>query len=66
VAIVIGEAADADVVSSPPIVPAMLEPAATEVAAVPIGERPVAAGVEMADASAPSASEEVGVEARSV
>jgi hypothetical protein len=65
-AIVIGEAADADVVPSPPDVPAMLAPAATEVAAVPVGERPVAAGVETADASAPSASEEVGVEARSV
>ena len=64
-AIVIGEAADADVVPSPPDVPAMLVPAATEVAAVPVGERPVAAGVETADASAPSASEEVGVDARS-
>jgi hypothetical protein len=65
-AIVIGEAADADVVPSPPDVPAMPAPAATEVAAVPVGERPVAAGVETAVASAPSASEEVGVEARSV
>ena len=65
-AIVIGEAAGADVVPSPPVVPAMLAPAATEVAAVPIGERPVAAGVGMADASAPSASEEVGVDAQSV
>jgi hypothetical protein len=65
-AIVIGEAADADVVPSPPVVPAMLAPAATEVAAAPVGGRPVAAGVEMADASAPSVSEEVGVEARSV
>jgi hypothetical protein len=65
-AIVIGEAADADVVPSPPVVPAMLAPAATEVAAVPVGERPVAASVGMADASAPSASEEVGVDARSV
>jgi hypothetical protein len=63
---VIGEAVDADVVPSPPVVSAMLAPAATEVAADPVGERPVAAGVEMADASAPSASEEVGVEARSV
>jgi hypothetical protein len=60
---VIGEAADADVVPSPPDVPAMLAPAATEVAAVPVEERPVAAGVETADASAPSASKEVGVEA---
>jgi hypothetical protein len=65
-AIVIGEAADADVVPSPPVVLAMLAPAATEVAAVPVGERPVAASVGMADASAPSASEEVGVDARSV
>jgi hypothetical protein len=65
-AIVIGEAADADVVPSPPDVPAMPAPAATEVAAVPVGERPVAADVETADASAPGASEEVGVEARSV
>jgi hypothetical protein len=55
-AIVIGEAAGADVVPSPPVVPAMLAPAATEVAAVPVGERPVAASVGMADASAPSAS----------
>jgi hypothetical protein len=62
----IGEAADADVVPSPPVVPATLAPAAIEVAAVPVGERPFAAGVETADASAPSASEEVGVEARSV
>jgi hypothetical protein len=61
---VIGEAAGADVVPSPPVVPAMLAPAATEVAAVPVGERPVAASVGMADASAPSASEEV--DARSV
>jgi hypothetical protein len=65
-AIVIGEAADADVVPSPPVVPAMLAPAATEVAAVPVRERPVAAGVEMADASAPNASEGVGVDTRSV
>ena len=62
----IGEAADADVVPSPPVVPAMLAPAATEAAAVPVGEQPVAAGVRMADASAPIASEEVGVGARSV
>ena len=65
-AIVIGEAADADVVPSPPDVPAMPAPAATEVVAVPVGERPVAACVRMADASAPSVSEEVGVGARSV
>ena len=64
-AIVIGGAADTDVVPSPPVVPVMPAPAAAEVAAVPVGERPVAAGVEMADASAPSASEEVGMDARS-
>jgi hypothetical protein len=63
---VIGEAAGANVVSSPLVVPAMLAPAATEVAAVPVGERPVAASVGMAVASAPSASEEVGVGVRSV
>ena len=62
----IGEAADADVVPSPPVVPAMLAPAAIEVATVPVRERPVAASVGMADASAPSASEEVGVDVRSV
>jgi hypothetical protein len=65
-AIMIGEAANADVVPSPPVVPAMPAPAATEVAAVPAGERPVAADIETADASALGASEEEGVEARSV
>jgi hypothetical protein len=65
-AIVVEEAADADVALSPPVVLAMLAPATAEVAAVPVGERPVAASVRMADASAPSASEEVGVDARSV
>jgi hypothetical protein len=65
-AIVIGETADADVAPSPPVVLATPEPAATEVAAVPVGERPVAASVGMADASAPSVSEEAGVDARSV
>jgi hypothetical protein len=44
----------------------MLAPAATEVADVSVGERPVAASVGVADASAPSASEEVGVDAKSV
>jgi hypothetical protein len=63
---VIGEAAGADVVPSPPVVPAMLPPAATEVADVPVGERPVAASVGVADAPAPSASEEVGVDTQSV
>ena len=65
-AIVVEEAADANVALSPPVVPAMPAPATAEVAAVPVGERPVAAGVGMADASAPKASEEVGVDARSV
>jgi hypothetical protein len=65
-AIVIGETAGADVVPSPLVVPAMLAPAATEVAAVPVGERPVAASVGMADASAPSVSEKAGVDAQSV
>jgi hypothetical protein len=63
---VVEEAADADVALSPPVVPAMLAPATAEVAVVPVGERPVAASVGMADASGPSASEEVGVDARSV
>jgi hypothetical protein len=63
---VIGETAGADVVPSPLVVPAMLAPAATEVAAVPVGERPVVASVGMADASAPSASEEASVDAQSV
>jgi hypothetical protein len=65
-AIVIGEAADADVVPSPPVVPAMPAPATTEVAAVLVGEQPVAADVEAADASTLGASEEEGVEVRSV
>jgi hypothetical protein len=65
-AIVIGEAADTGMVPSPPDVLVMPAPAATEVAAVPVGERPVTADVEMADASALGASEEGGVEARSV
>jgi hypothetical protein len=65
-AIVIGEAADADVVPSPPDVLAMPAPAATKVVAVLVGERPVAADVKTADASALGASEEGGVEARSV
>jgi hypothetical protein len=66
VAIVIGEVADTDVAPCPPDVPAMPAPAATEVAAVPVGGRPVAADVETAEASALGASEEGGVETRSV
>jgi hypothetical protein len=65
-AIAIGEAADADVVLSPPVVPAMPAPVATEVAAVPVEERPVAADAESADMLAPGASEEAGEEARLV
>jgi hypothetical protein len=65
-AVVVGEATDADAVPSPPVVPAMLAPATAEVAAVPVRERPVVASVGMAGASAPSASEEVGVDARSI
>ena len=65
-AIVVEEAADAHVALSPPVVPAMPVLATAEVAAVPVGERPVAASVGMADASAPKTSEEVGVDARSV
>jgi hypothetical protein len=65
VAIAIGEAAGADMVPGPAVVPAMLTPAATEVADVPAGERPAAASVGVADVPAPSVSEEVGVDARS-
>jgi hypothetical protein len=64
-AIVIGEAADADVAPRPPDVPAMPASVTTEVAAVPVGERPVAADVETTEASALGASEEGGVETRS-
>jgi hypothetical protein len=62
---VLGEAADTDVASAPPDVPTVLAPVATEAAAVPVGERPVAADAEMAEASALGASEEGGVETRS-
>jgi hypothetical protein len=65
-AIVIGEAADADMVLSPPDVPTTPAPAATEVAPAPVGERSVAADVETADASALGASDEGGVETQSV
>jgi hypothetical protein len=65
-AIVIGVAADADVAPGPPDVPALPAPVATEVAAVPVGERPAAADIKTAEASALGASEEGGVEARSV
>ena len=54
--------ADADVAPAPPDVLAVLAPVATEAAAIPVGERPVAANAEMAKASALGASEEGGVE----
>jgi hypothetical protein len=65
-AIVLGEAADADVAPAPPDVSAVLAPIATEATVVPVGERPVAADAETAEASALGASEEGGVETRSV
>jgi hypothetical protein len=61
-AIMLEEAADADVASAPPDMPPVLVPVATEAAAVPVGERPVAADAEMAEASALGASEEGSVE----
>jgi hypothetical protein len=63
---VLEEAAGADVAPGPPDMPPVLAPAATEAAAVPVGERPVAADAEMAKASALGASEEGGVETRSI
>jgi hypothetical protein len=65
-AIVLGEAADADMAPAPSDVPAVLAPVATAAAAVPVGERSVAADAETAEASALGASEEGGVETRSV
>ena len=65
-AIVLEEAAGADVASGPPDMPPVPAPTAAEAAAVPVGERPVAADAEMAEASALGASEEGGVETRSV
>jgi hypothetical protein len=65
-AIVLEEAAGADVASAPPDMPPVLAHVATEAAAVPVGERPVAADAEMAEASALGASVEGGVETRSV
>jgi hypothetical protein len=66
VAIVLEEVAGADVASGPPDMPLVLAPVAAEAAAVPVGERLVAADAEMAEASAFGASEEGGVETRSV
>jgi hypothetical protein len=62
-AIVLGEATGTDVASGPPNMPPVLAPAA---AAVLVGERPVAADAEMAEASTLGASEEGGVETRSI
>jgi hypothetical protein len=66
VAVALGEAAGAIVASGPLDMPPALAPADAEAAAVPVGERPVAADAEMAEASALGASEEGGVETRSV
>jgi hypothetical protein len=60
VVVALGEAAGADVASGPSDMPPVLAPAAAEAAAVPVGERPVAADAEMAEASALGASEEGG------
>jgi hypothetical protein len=57
-AIVLEEAADADVAPAPPDMPAVPAPVATEAAVVPVGERPVAADAEMVEASALGAPEE--------
>jgi hypothetical protein len=65
-AIVLGEAAGADVASGPPDMPPVLAPAAAEAAVVLVGERPVAADAEMAEASTLGASGKGGVETRSV
>jgi hypothetical protein len=59
-AIVLEEAASADVASGPPDIPPVLAPVAAEAAAVSVGERPVAADADMAEASALGASEEGG------
>jgi hypothetical protein len=66
VAVALGEAAGVDVTSGPPDMPLALAPAAAEAAAVPVGERPVAADAEMAEASTLGASKEGGVEPRLV
>jgi hypothetical protein len=65
-AIVLEEAAGADVAPGPPDMPPVPVPTAIEAVAVPVGERPVAADAEMAEASALGASKEGGVETRSV
>jgi hypothetical protein len=65
-AIVLEEAADADVAPAPSDVPVVLALVATEAVVVPVRERPVAVDTETAEASALGASEEGGVETRSV
>jgi hypothetical protein len=66
VAIVLGEATDADVAPAPLDVLTVLAPVATEAAAIPVGERSVAADAETAEALALGASEEGGMETRSI
>jgi hypothetical protein len=61
-AIVLEEAAGTDVASSPPDMLPALAPIAAKAAVVLVGERPIAADAEMAEASALGASEEGGVE----
>jgi hypothetical protein len=59
-AVALGEAAGTDVASSPPDMPPAVAPAVAEAAAVLVGERPVAADAEMAEASPLGGSEEGG------
>jgi hypothetical protein len=66
VAVALGEAPGADVASGPPDMPPALAPAAAEAAAVLVGEQPVAADAEMAEALALGALEEGGMETRRV
>jgi hypothetical protein len=65
-AIVMGEAAGVDMASGPPDMPPVLAPPTAKAVAILVGERPVAADAEMAEASTLGASEEGGVETRSV
>jgi hypothetical protein len=58
VAVALGEAAGVDLSSGPPDMPPALALAAAESAAISVGERPVTADAEMAEASALGASEE--------
>jgi hypothetical protein len=61
-AIVLEEAAGADVAPGPSDMPSVPALTAVEAAAVLVGERPIAADAEMAEASVLGASEEGGVE----